>query len=87
MTDNKNFTILGHHLKAVFMLITMAQSPASYLIPSPRYNVSFISHWIHREGILGQMLDVKYNAKHLGLGMRYEAGICTIVISMNGAFQ
>ena len=25
--------------------------------------------------------------RYLGLGMRYEAGICTIVISMNGAFQ
>ena len=24
---------------------------------------------------------------YLGLGMRYEAGICTIVISMNGAFK
>ena len=23
--------------------------------------------------------------RSLGLGMRYEAGICTIVISMNGA--
>ena len=27
------------------------------------------------------------NEWYLGLGMRYEAGICTIVISMNGAFQ
>ena len=26
-------------------------------------------------------------ARYLGLGMRYEAGICAIVISMNGAFQ
>ena len=26
-------------------------------------------------------------AGYLELGMRYEAGICTIVISMNGAFQ
>ena len=26
-------------------------------------------------------------AKYLGLGRRYEAGVCTIVISMNGAFQ
>ena len=24
---------------------------------------------------------------YLGVGRRYEAGICTIVISMNGAFQ
>jgi len=28
-----------------------------------------------------------YYARYLGLGMRYEAGICTIVISMNGAFK
>ena len=28
-----------------------------------------------------------YYASYLGLGMRYEAGICTIVISMNGAFK
>ena len=26
------------------------------------------------------------NSRYLGLGMRYEAGICTIVINMNGAF-
>ena len=25
--------------------------------------------------------------RYLGLGMRYEAGVCTIVISMTGAFQ
>ena len=25
--------------------------------------------------------------RYLGQGMRYEAGICTIVISMNGAFK
>ena len=28
-----------------------------------------------------------YHAWYLGIGRRYEAGICTIVISMNGAFQ
>ena len=27
------------------------------------------------------------NVWYLGLGMRYEAGICTVVISMNGAFK
>jgi len=27
----------GHRFKTVFMLITMVQIPASYLIPSPRY--------------------------------------------------
>jgi len=29
----------GHHLNAPFMLITMVQIPAPYLIPSPRYLV------------------------------------------------
>jgi len=33
---------------------------------------------------VGRML---YYARYLGLGMRYEAGICTIVISMNGVFR
>ena len=28
-----------------------------------------------------------YYTRYLGLGMRYEAGVCTIVISMNGAFK
>ena len=28
-----------------------------------------------------------YYTRYLELGMRYEAGICTIVISMNGAFK
>ena len=28
----------------------------------------------------------KYYAKYLGLGRRYEVGIRTIAISMNGAF-
>ena len=28
-----------------------------------------------------------YYARYLGLGTRYETGICTIVISMNGAFH
>jgi len=27
----------GHRLKALFVLITMVQIPAPYLIPSPRY--------------------------------------------------
>ena len=30
----------GHHWKAPFMLITVVQIPASYLIPSPRYLAS-----------------------------------------------
>jgi len=28
-----------------------------------------------------------YYARYLGLRMRYWGGICTIVISMNGAFK
>ena len=32
-------------------------------------------------------MPAKYYASYLGLGMRYEAGIRTIAISMNGAFQ
>ena len=36
---------------------------------------------------LGTKLDILFCAVYLGLGRRYEAGICTIVISMNGAFQ
>jgi len=34
-------SLLGHHLKALLMLITMAQSPASYLIHTPRFNMPF----------------------------------------------
>jgi len=46
--------------------------PAPYLIHTPRYSVlSFDAGYIW----------------YLGLGMRYEAGICTIVISMNRAFS
>ena len=29
----------------------------------------------------------KYYARYLGLGMRYEAGICTVTISKKGAFK
>ena len=32
-------------------------------------------------------VTVDYYARYLGLGGRYEAGNCTIAISMNGAFQ
>jgi len=39
LTQNHEKPLLGHHLKALFMLITMAQSPASYLIHIPRYNL------------------------------------------------
>ena len=74
---------LGHRLKGLFMLITMVQFPASYLIHIPRYDVSFI--WIHGVYIIWAMYV--YYARYLRLGMRYWGGICTIVISMNGAFK
>ena len=31
-------------------------------------------------------MPAKYYGRNLGLRMRYEAEICTIAISMNGAF-
>ena len=45
------------------------------------YNMSFLLYGV------GIMQKAEYYAKYLGVGMRYEDGICTIVISMNGAFQ
>ena len=33
------------HHKWLLMLITLAQSPASYLIHTPRFNVSFLGQW------------------------------------------
>ena len=45
--------------------------------------LSFFRQWIYGVGIM----PAKNYASYLGLGMRYEAGICTIVISMNGAFK
>ena len=74
---------LAHHLKVLYMLITVAQYQASYLIQMHGYNMSFFRQWIYRVGIM----PAKYLARYLGLGRRYEAGVCTIVISMNGAFQ
>ena len=54
--------------------------PASYLIPSPRYlAVLVLSSNIWHNG--------KYYAEYLGIGMRYEAGICTIVIGMKRTFK
>jgi len=43
--DRHQKSLLGYHLKALLMLITMAQSPASYLIHTPRYNVSPLGRW------------------------------------------
>ena len=63
------------------MLITMVQSPASYLIHIPRY----VTFWIHRVEIRPNI--EMYYARYLGLGKRYEAGSRTIVISVDGAFQ
>ena len=36
--DQHQKSLLGHHLKALFVLITMAQPPASYLIHTARYS-------------------------------------------------
>ena len=38
------------------------------------------------EAAMHAVMADKY-ARYLGLGRRYEAGVCTVVISMNGAFQ
>jgi len=40
-------SLLGHHLKALLMLITMEQSPASYLIHAARYSALKTSSDIH----------------------------------------
>ena len=64
------------------MLTTMVQIPASYLIQMHGYNRSFFRQWIYGEGIM----PAKYYA-YLRLGMRYEAGICTIAISMKNDFN
>ena len=44
--------------------------------------VFHLTFWIHGVGISPNFWAMYY-ARYLGLGMRYEAGICTIVISMN----
>ena len=65
------------------MLITIAQYQASYFIQMHGYDMSsFLRQWIYGIGIM----PAKYYARYLRLGKRYEAGICTIVISINGAF-
>jgi len=43
--DRHQKSHIGHHLKALLMLITMVQSPASYLIHTPRFNVPFLGQW------------------------------------------
>ena len=48
--------------------------------------VFHLTFWIHGVGISPNFWAMYY-ARYLGLGMRYEAGTCTIVISMNGAFR
>ena len=67
------------------MLITMAQFPASYLIHVPRYDVSFIRHWTHGVGIRPNFWAMYY-ARYLGLGTRYEAGIC-MILGQNSTYQ
>ena len=45
------------------------------------------SFYVDHNGTIPNFISHSQMARYLGLGMRYEAGICTIVISMNGAFQ
>jgi len=45
VTDIKK-VFLGHHLKALVLLITMVQSPVSYLIHIPRYSVTFLRNYM-----------------------------------------
>ena len=85
-TNNKKtfWNIINIILKALFMLITMVQFPASYSIHIPRYDMcpSFETGYMECANVWA----IHY-ARYLGLGMRYGAGICTILISMNGAFK
>ena len=74
--------ILGHYLKAVFMLITMSQ-PQLYISFVCQVAIIFDSGYTEKE----LYRTDKYYARYLGIGMSYKAGICIIVISMNGAFQ
>ena len=46
VTNNKK-TFFRYHLKDLFMLIKMAQTPASYLIHNPRYNVDNQTTAVH----------------------------------------
>ena len=56
-----------------------------------KYCKAIIKHWLcgspGNKTRHAAIVTVVYYARYLRLGMRYEAGICTIVISMNGAFQ
>ena len=70
----------------LFMLITMVRFPAlalSFTYQDTMYP-SLFWHWIH--GVC-KCLSYMYDTRYLGLGMTYRAGICTIVISMNGTFK
>ena len=73
----------AYQLKVRFMMIAMAQIIPSFMFHS--------NAWIQRlssdNGYTEQPWPAKYYAKYLGLGMRYEAGICTIVISMKRTFN
>ena len=66
------------------MLITMAQYQASYLIQMHGYNMSPLKT---KDIIYTRVGIMSAYARYLRLGMRYEAGICTIAISMTGAFR
>ena len=76
----------GRHFKALFMLITMVQIPASYLIPSPRYLVQYIAQ---KFGLIPIpcIQSLMKGTSYLGTLMRYDAGNCAIMISMKRVFK
>ena len=59
------------------MMSSLIQARLSY------HNYMALLKLVFLEQPRGQFLF----SRQIRLGMRYEAGICTIVISMNGAFQ
>ena len=73
----------GHHLNAPFMLITMIQIPAPYLIPSPRYLAQYIA-----QTFAYSMYPVSNDGHIVSwyVNESYKAGNRTIVISMK-SFQ
>ena len=72
-------------LKIILLLIhclvdmPASQARLSYLVMSR--DIALSAWWCPKTD------ELLYYARYLGLGMRYEAGICTIVISMNRAFK
>ena len=75
LTTKKN--IFGHHLKALFMPITIARVPDSYFIHIPRYDVSIVWHWIH--GVCKCLSYVLfYSVGSLGKGWGMDLGFAPL---------